>query len=191
MALKQISQPAEPAVTLAQIKAHLRISGADEDELLTLYAAAAVKACEHELGRALVQQTWELAIDAFPEAEIELPMPRVLSVVSVDYFDTTGTQQTLPSNRYSLDADKLPGWLFPADGTEWPETYDMANAVRIRFLAGYGATASSVPINVVQWLLMRIGTAYKMRETVAGGSLAEVPGRFVDGLLDSERVYCR
>lgn len=189
MSLKLIAPPSELAVSLARAKEHLRVTHSSEDALIELFIKAAIKACEHALGRALVQQTWELVIDAFPAHEIELPKPAVLSVVSVTYFDAAGVEQVLPSNQYSLDSDKLPGWLFPATGTSWPATYAMANAVRIRFLAGYGPSAASVPENLVLWLLMHVGTAYANRETLAAGSMAEVPGRFYPGLLDSERVY--
>ena len=39
-------------------------------------------------------------------------------------------------------------------------------------------------------MLLRIGTLYKLREeVVAGKSLAEIPGGYVDRLLDPYRVW--
>jgi hypothetical protein len=64
------------------------------------------------------------------------------------------------------------------------------NAVRVRFLCGYGDTAAAVPENARLWILMQVGAAYKHRESVATGvSVAELPNRFHDALLDPLRVW--
>jgi uncharacterized phiE125 gp8 family phage protein len=189
MTLKLITAPATEPVTLAEAKVHLRC-GDDEDALLGVLIQSAREAAEHQLGRALITQTWERIIDAFPAAEIELGMPPVDAVVSVVYIDAAGDSQTLASTEYSLDADTSPGWVLPSESAVvWPNTLDTANAVRVRFTCGYGA-ASDVPAAIKAWMLLRIGTLYKLREEViAGKSLAELPGGYVDRLLDPFRVW--
>lgn len=188
MTLKLITAPATEPVTLAEAKVHLRC-GDDEDALLGVLIQAAREQAEHQLGRALITQTWERVIDAFPAAEIELGMPPVASITQITYVDTAGDTQTLSSALYTLDADTPPGWALPAEDTDWPDTLDTANAVRVRFTCGYGA-AGDVPAAIKSWMLLRIGTLYKLREeVVAGKSLAEIPGGYVDRLLDAYRVW--
>lgn len=190
MALKLITPPSGTPVTLAEAKAQCRIDGSDEDAMLNAYIAAATATAEHELGAKLISQTWEAVFDTFPEGAVELNAPRVQSIVSVTYLAPDGSTTVLSSGAYVLDADNTPGWLFPVSGTDWPQTAESANAVRIRFTCGYGPAATDVPANVRQWILMHIATAYRNREAMAQGvSINELPNRYVDGLLDSERQY--
>lgn len=190
MALKLITPPAVTPVTLAEAKAQCRVDGTDEDTLLQTFIEAATAAAEHELGRKLITQTWEAVFDAFPAGAVELNAPRVQSITSVTYIAADNTTATLASSAYVLDADQPPGWVHPAAGYAWPATADAANAVRIRFVCGYGAATADVPANVRQWILMHIATAYRNREAIAQGvSISELPNRYVDRLLDSERYY--
>lgn len=63
-------------------------------EILSPCAKAATEAAEQMTGRAIMPQTWELTLDAFPDA-LELTRVPVASVTSLKYFDATGTEQTL------------------------------------------------------------------------------------------------
>ena len=192
MSLTLIVPPAIEPVSLAEMRAQCRIDDADtsEDALLAIYITAARMAAEHELQRALIFKTWELHLDAFPAAEISLGMAMASSVLSVQYIDTTGTLQALSPELYSLDASTAPGWLLPADDTSWPTTDDVANAVRVQFVAGFGATADSVPANVRAWILVTAATLYTQREAVdLNGKAVALPGRFIDRLLDEHRFY--
>src|SRR5690348_16556758 len=102
MSLRLIADPATEPVSLAEAKAHLRVTASDEDALISALIIAAREAAEHELGRALITQTWEKTLDLFPDA-IELTNPPVQSVASVQYLDIDGVEQTLSSVSYTLD----------------------------------------------------------------------------------------
>lgn len=189
MSLKLITAPATEPVTLVEAKAQCKVEHSVDDALLALFIQGAREAAEHLTGRAFITQTWELVLDAFPTCEIELPKPTVQSIVSLKYLDGAGIEQTIASANYTLDADKLPGWVLPAVGATWPGTQAAANTVRVRFTAGYGAGAA-VPATLKQWMLLQIGAAYRNREAFqAGITVAELPNRWVDGLLDRERTY--
>lgn len=186
MSLKLITAPASEPVTLPEAKAHLRITQSSEDTLITALIVAARQGAEHMTGRALMPQTWELALDEF-EAEISIPMPPLASITSVKYVDTAGVLQTMAESAYQLDTHSTPARLLPAYGTCWPSTRDQANAVLIRYEAGY-ANAGAVPQEIKQWMLLRIGMLYENRESVvAGSALSEVP--YVDCLLDPYRIW--
>lgn len=190
MSLALVVNPGIEPISLDEAKLHLRVDSADEDALITTLIKAARQQAEHELGRALITQTWELRLDAFPSSEIRLAMPTVRSIESIKYLDAMGAEQTVPSADYALDAATTPGWVLLASGASWPSTYDGANAVRVRFTAGYGTAGTDVPANVIAWMLLQIGALYKQREAFAvGQTVAELPSRFTAALLASERVY--
>lgn len=186
MSLNIITKPSVEPVTLAEAKLNARIDGTEFDSLIPGLIASARETCEQQLSRALLEQTWELALDAFPDDAIQLNRPRVMSIVSVKYIDTAGVEQTLSSSLYTLDADTLPGYVLPAYGTEWPSTRDgTANAVRVRFTCGYGTTASSVPESVKRWIKVHVALALRQPEAASDRPLSPVP--YLDNLLDRER----
>jgi len=190
MPLALITPPAIEPISLVEAKLHARVDDSDRDTLINVFIKSAREAAEHELGRALITQTWRLTLDEFPCAEIELPKPKVLSIVSVGYVDADGVDQTVSSANYTLDSAQLPGWVLPAEDFDWPATRAIANAVRVDFTAGYGPAATDVPASVRQWMLLQIGAAVKQAEAFASGfTVAELPNRWVDGLLDRERTY--
>lgn len=187
MPLIDISGPAGEPVTSAEVKAAARIDGSEFDAQIAIIIPALRRQAEARLGRRLITQTVELVLDAFPVADIDLKLPDVQSIASVKYIDAAGVEQTLASNLYSLDSDSTPCWLLPAYGTAWPATLATANAVRVRFIVGYGATAAEVPDDIRLWMVAHAAQVLRIPEGITQGDLRELP--FVDHLLDAHRVW--
>lgn len=188
MALIRIAAPASEPLALADAKAHCRVDHSDDDALITALIVAAREQAEHETGRALVTQTWELVHDTFPEAFVLRKAP-IASVTSVKYLDpATGVEQTLDPADTLLDNASEPGYVVPAYGKAWPTARAVPNAVRCRYVCGYG-NAAAVPQAIKQWMLLAVGTMYAQRETVMAGQIAGIPDRFWSGLLDPYRLY--
>ena len=185
MSKKLITAPAVEPVTLAEAKLHCHVDISDDDALITSLIVTARNMAEERLGRALISQTWEQIIDAFPSAEIKLPFPNVQSIESVKYV-VSDVQQTLSSTAYSLDSEaEYESWLFPV--TDWPDTDDAANAVRIRFVVGYGDAASDVPEPIRQWMLLQIGHFYDQRSAASDRGYSILP--YVESLIDPYKVW--
>lgn len=192
MTLIIITPPAAEPITLADAKAHLRVDSSAEDAMITMLIQAAREDAEHITGAALITQTWERVLHAFPAGAIKLGRPPVQAITSVKYLDTAGAEQTYSSAAYTLDAVNASGYVYPSVAyPNWPSTQlGAVNAVRVRFTCGYGAAGSSVPANVRRWMLLRIGTLYEHRqEVLAGVSLAELPSPYAERLLDSVRIW--
>ena len=188
MALIRIAAPASEPLTLAEAKLHCRVDGTDEDALITALIVAAREQAEHETGRALITQTWELVHDSFPDAFVLRKSP-IQSVTSLKYLDAaTGAEQTLDPADYLLDKDNEPGYLVPAYGKAWPATWPVPNAVRCLYVCGY-VDAAAVPQAIKQWMLLAIGTMYENRATSGAAQVYAVPDRFWSGLLDPYRLY--
>jgi uncharacterized phiE125 gp8 family phage protein len=191
MSLKLITGPAAEPLTLNEARLHLRLitdpadaTAHPDDAYVSALIASAREAAEHLTGRALMQQTWELALNCFPDV-IELPKPPLVSVTSVKYIDQNGDEQSFAG--YQLDTHSEPTRLLPAFGESWPSTRLQPNAVVVRYVAGY-AGANAVPQQVKSWMLLRIGMLYENRESVSSGApVTDLPQ--VDRLLDGVRVW--
>ena len=190
MALTLITPPTVEPITAAEAKASpsFRVSVATDDADITVLIKAAREIAETITRRAFITQTWELVLDGFPTGGIELYCPPIQSVTSIKYIDTDGEEQTLGPLLYSVDDDSEPGLITPAYGETWPSTREQINAVRVRYVAGYGA-AADVPAAIKTWIKMRAGTLYDNPQgIVVGQTVMNVPRDFIDGLLDPFRV---
>jgi len=189
MALKEITPPAEEPITTSEAKLSpsLRVATATDDTAIGTLITTARKLAETYTLHALVTQTWELVLDGFPTGGIVVPLPPLQSVTSIKYIDTDGTEQTLDALLYSVDDDSIPGLIVPAYGETWPTTRDEVNAVRVRFVAGFG-DASDVPEDIKSWIKIMVGTMYDNPQgIVVGQTVMSIPRTFVDGLLDDYR----
>lgn len=158
--LTLITPPAELPVTLAEAKDFLRVFHDDEDASIGRMIAAAVAMIDGRhgiLGRCLEPSTWEVVLDRFPVAEVQLPLGPVVSVESVRYIDLAGVEQTIAADSYVIDATPtFLGWIVPT--SPWPATMATVNAVRVRFVAGRGT-----PEPVRQAILDMVANRYEAR----------------------------
>ena len=144
-----VTAPETEPVTLDEAKTHSRAdAGNDADDIFNLLIIACRGHVESELTRAMITQTRLCTLDCFPfEDEIELPLSPVQSVQHLKYIDTDGDEQTLSSDDYVLDTDRVGGRIYLPSGKCWPQTQHEAKVVRITFVAGYGDAADDVPAN--------------------------------------------
>jgi len=164
-----VAAPGSEPLMLEEAKEWLRI---DADQtghdglILGLITAARIEA-ESFLERALVTQTWDYFRDNF-EDEMEIPLPKLQSITSIKYIDSDGVQQTLSSSVYSVDTAAEPGLVRLAYGQSWPSVRGQANAVTIRFVAGYG-TPEDAPETIKLALKMMVANSYE----TPGAALSE------------------
>lgn len=182
-----ISAPNGEPVTVAEAKVLCRVDEdiTTDDALIGSLITTGREMAEQELSRALITQTWERVYDGFDGDSIELAWPPVQSIQYVQYIDANGDLQTLPEAYYYLDAvGKLPGFVLLADGYSWPATADTANAVRVRFVCGYGDTAAAVPESIKNWIKLVVADMHP------NGDKMSVDQRLrVDRMLDRQRWY--
>lgn len=167
MATKIITQPTYEPLTLAEVAEYLRLddSPSDSDTVEALITASR-QYLENYLSRYIATQTVELALTGFQD-EIELTAP-VQSVTSIKYLDTNGTEQTLSSTQYLVDTYSEPCVIRPAYNVAYPETYAVANNVKIRYVTGYttGGSPDNYPLPkpLKFAMLLIIGDLYANRE---------------------------
>lgn len=180
--MKLISPPAVQPITLDEAKLHVRVDHTDDDAVIARAIAAAVgyvDGSEGFLGRALVDQTWELSLTAFPtgqQAAIKIPLPPLIEVLSVKYDNSGGTESTVPASDYVVDNAREPGRIVTKSA--WPvASTTLANAVRIRYRAGYQDRSMSppvgtVPVDILNAMLLIVGDLYDNRANIVIGQSA-------------------
>lgn len=149
-----------------------------EDPILGQLRSAARERGEFATGRGFIEQTWDYKRDAFPcEDFIEIPRPPLLRVTSVNYVDENGTTQTLSIDDYAVLAPSGPkaarGRVALKYGKSWPSTRCQAEAVTVRFVAGYGDSGADVPGLLRQAMLLDVATLYAQRENVVTGTIVQ------------------
>lgn len=175
MGLKLIAAPTTEPILLAEVKSQLRIDSTTEDTYLGTLITAAREYCEVFQNRAYITQTWELTLDTWPRFPFRLPMPPLVSVTRIDYHDTLDVEITWAASNYFVDTDSEPGRVGLGYNIVLPTTTLRAlNAIKIQYVAGYGA-ADDVPQRTKQAILLLIGHMYENRETVSPVDLKEIP----------------
>lgn len=161
------------------------------DPLLLGFIKTARLMAEQELHRYLVTQTLDMYLDWFPMNAMPITLPPLQTVTAITYFDANGVEQTLAITDYAVNSAAVPARIAPAYGVSWPSTREQMQAVKIRFVAGYGA-ASAVPQCIKDWMLFKINTLWETRTqfTISTGraALTQIPNQYIDSLVDSERV---
>lgn len=190
MSLKLITAPTLIPITLAEAKLHCKVDVTDDDALITSLISAATEAAEQVTGRALLPQTFELTLDAFPDY-FELTRQPVTAITSIIYQNTAGALITLAGSAYTLDAsnESGPAKVTPAYGTAWPEARADVAAVKLRYVAGY-TNAAAVPESIKSWIKLQIAAMYENRSAeFTGQGFSSMKLGFVDALLDRHKVF--
>lgn len=197
--LRVITDATGEPVSLDDVRTHLRLESTEDDYLLSIYIKAARMYAENYTKRSFMPQTFELRIDEFPDGEIiELPRPPLSSAttdVVITYLDaSSGNSTTLNSTYYTVDTHSEPGRVILNYNSIWPDEYDMPQAVRVQYKAGYHyiseSTGGTVPEAIKYWIMLRTAQMYEHREPILIGrdaAIVDLPRSFVDGLLDQ---YC-
>jgi uncharacterized phiE125 gp8 family phage protein len=160
--------PAAAPVTLAEAKAHLRVTDTNEDTLIGAMIDAAVSHLDGWngiLGRCMVTQTWRQDMYDFP-SYIRLPFPDVQSV-TVAYTDPNGADQTFAGSNYHLINAPGAGKILLDDNASWPSVYDKPNAVRVTMVCGFAA----VPQALKMAILLHVGALFENRASESAGAL--------------------
>ncbi len=185
--IKLKTAPADEPLEIEEVKTHLRVDTSDEDDYIHSLIIAARDYCERYQNRAYISQTWELWLDAWPACFI-LPRAPLISITSIDYYDTSNVKATLLETDYYVDTMSEPGRVMPAYGKSWTTTpLRAANGICVTFVAGYGC-AGDVPAGVKHAMLLLIGHWYENREASTDKPLSSITFA-VDNLLWQERVF--
>lgn len=160
--LIRTAAPDRAVISLTEFKDFARITGDDDDEIISSFINAAIDEVESILGACLVTQEWRMTLDNFPcthknmwwdgvkqmaiselnggYAPIDLGKWPVVSVDEIVLTDINGDETTVNSGVYLVDTVSKPGRVALKSGQVWPVTaLQEMNGISIEFTAGFGA----------------------------------------------------
>ena len=177
MAIIVDTAPTVEPLSTAAAKRHLNVTSSDHDTLIDEYVTAARDIFQDVTHRALLTQTIEYSFECWPSGRVlELPRPPLQSVTSVTYTDTDGNSQTLATTEYAVDTRAVVGRIVLGKDKTWPSLDEIANAVIVKYVAGYGDAATDVPHTILQAIRFLVAQFYEIREPVVVDSIAsEIP----------------
>lgn len=192
MAQILITAPTVEPVSLVEAKAHLRVDIDDDDALISRLITTARMHIEDSTRPhvAMINQTWEYIADDWPEGDtLELRPYPLVSVTSIKYTDEDAVESTFASANYLVDTYSQPGRVKLKSTAAWPST-DLRelNGFVVRFVAGYGASAAAVPVQLRQAILLYVGHWYENREPILTTGMMVAPlQKTIDDLLRNWR----
>lgn len=198
-----ITSPINPVVSTANMKTYLRVDTSDDDSLIAGLVSSTTNVMKQYLRRSLISETLELTMDGFWKSgsedgliklgegvhighygsitgygnEFDLPFRPIQSITSIKYYDTANTENTLSSAYYSLD--ETGGRVYLNEGYSFPTNLRKREAVKVRYVAGYGDDDTDIPAPIVQAIKMHVANLYDCRE--ACGSLPDMCKSMVAG----------
>jgi uncharacterized phiE125 gp8 family phage protein len=156
--------PLVEPVSLAEAKAHLRLTTDDEDEALTRRIVAARKLVERRSGLALIAQSWSAFADDWPSSgTFHLPLWPVIEVAALKVHGEEGEAQEIDPAHYFCDLVSRPARLVLRPWRVWAKPGRIANGVEIAFTAGFGASAGTVPGDLREAVLRMIAHWHEVR----------------------------
>jgi len=171
MGLAVVTPPTEEPLTLAELKEHLRIETADDNDYITALGISGREWCEGFCNRQFVTATYDWSVDKFSSSFL-LPKPELQSVTTVKYIDTDGATHSVSDSVYDVDIEQETRRLRLAYSESWPsDRRSTPNSVIIRFVAGYG-DADAVPETIKAAIKLLVGHLYEHREAVTLGHLS-------------------
>ncbi len=177
MGLVEVTPPTNEPVSRDDAKDHLRILNSDDDAYIDSLIKVARQKVEIDTNRALTNTVYKKVLDCFPAGRfIELERAPLVSISSIQYYDTDGDLQTFNASNYLAQVHSEPGYVELKYELEWPDVRDESQAVIINYTAGYGTDSASVPETLRHAIKFLISHWYSMREPVTSlTQLSTVP----------------
>jgi uncharacterized phiE125 gp8 family phage protein len=170
---------AEP-LSLAEMKAHLRVDTDDEDAMIADCIATARAYTENVSGVRFVNQTADVFLDAWPEqgSPILLPLRPVTAIQQVHYFPEAANLADESAYTHEgpwfLDGAFAPARLALPSGAAWPsEKLRPVRGIRVRVNVGW-ASAAAVPPELRRAVRMLAAHYFTHRESVVIGDRANI-----------------
>lgn len=154
--VERVSDAAVEPVSRDEAKTFLRLDGTAEDALIDDLIQVARIAAEEQTGKALITQSWRITYDDCAPSVVHLPYGPVQSMTSVKTIAADATETTIAATNYHLNA--LQDLVFDA--------IPSGHQVQINYVAGYGDTASDVPVDIAQGILIHVAHLYEHRDSM-------------------------
>lgn len=182
-----VTPPAYEPLTLDEVKDWVKDEGDGENDVILSQAIVAARhAFENFTDSVLLTQTWDWYLDEWPAyAEIdqlgwwdgirqgampfvaldwvEVPKYPLQSVTSIKTYNDADAETVYSDDNYYVDAAGRPGRIVLRNDATPPSGTRAANAIIIRFVAGYGSGDADIAEDIKQGMLRFIAHLHEHR----------------------------
>lgn len=175
-----LTPPAALAISVADMKAFLRVDTDADDAVIQAYIQTATEMVKQHLRRSILTETLVYTADGFAYPDgvsrmdalgpgvhtvsvpfltggsdaLELPFPPLQSVTSVETYDTGNNVSTFSASRYQVDLTS--GRIYLNSGETWPTALRDRDAVKVTYVVGY----STVPAPILEGIRRHVEGLY-------------------------------
>lgn len=194
-------------ISVDEMKDYLRVDTTDDDTLIGELIDTATEMARDHTRRAILEETLELTMDGFSDTgidetrlgrgvhdmsksaalgygdEFNLPFPPIVSITSIKTFSTDNTESTYDSAKYELD--ETGGRVYLNQSQTWPVNLRDREAVKVRYIAGYGSSATGIPLAIKQAIRQHTAAMYECRQACEMPKSCKAllsPYKLLDGL---------
>ena len=152
---------AEPAVTMSEAQAYVRIETGEEEALLAAMVRSASAICEAFLNQVVIAR--DFSVDLPAKAQwTRVPVTPVRAITEVAAVNADGTAAVLPADAYAIDVDAQgDGWVRVSSGT--------VSRVRVSGRAGIADEPNGVPEPIRHGILRLVAHLFASRDEGGGG----------------------
>ncbi len=175
-----LAGPAQEPVSLADMKAFLRVEDGAEDGLIDALVSAARIHVEGMTGRALLAQTWRVTLDRWPDNRaIRLPVAPVIALSEIKAYDLDGNSHQIADEQFLTDGQRVPAQIICPASVEGSPVLRERNGIEVDYVAGFGTEPEDVPGDLLHSLKTLVAYWYENRDSViVSGAGAAVPAGF-------------
>lgn len=150
-------EPGPLAVSLAELKAYLRITRSDEDTILEPLIRAATARAEGFLGLLCIRR---VVVEVLPARSgwQKLAAEPVSAITAIEGLPADGPAFALPVHAYALDIDRHGSGLVRIDQP------GVAGQVRATYTAGLATDSATLPADIAHGIIRLAGEYHARRE---------------------------
>ena len=158
---------AQPAVTMSEAQAYVRIETGEEEAVLAGLVRSASALCESFLNQVVIARAFIEDLPASGSWE-RLSLTPVSAITTVEAIDENGAAAPLLSSAYAIDVDSSgDGWVRVTSGAA-------VSRVRVSGTAGMAPSENEVPEPIRQGILRLIAFLFTSRDGSGGEPPAAV-----------------
>lgn len=164
--LQKLISPVIMPITLAQVKSHLRLDHAEEDDYLVFLIQGATEAVQNHIGRSLILHTWQkvyyhsqcysqrISKQSTLPILLSLPYPPFIKINKIVGNKGGEIQQEIKNYQIKFNGDLA----IVEINQPWIK-------IDVTYEAGYGDRPDTIPADIRQVILQLVGLFYQKRQS--------------------------